>query len=142
MSPYPAAASPRQITVAFVNCFGAEPPPTAVMPVWAFEPDPENGDLLLNSATLWNCNLIVEALRVEGDDDPRPWPPCATGSGAGPTPRVRARGCRRCGCLPRRRLCAVGRGGARLRAGRGTPCHRGAAGRLAGTPRRFCFLAR
>jgi len=65
MSPYPAAASPRQITVAFVNCFGAEPPPTAVMPVWAFEPDPENSDLLLSSATLWNCNLLAEALRVE-----------------------------------------------------------------------------
>ena len=42
------------------------------MPVWAFEPDPDNGDVLLSSATLWNCNLLVEALRVEDDDDPAP----------------------------------------------------------------------
>jgi len=50
----------------------AEAPPAAVMPVWAFEPDPDNADVLLNSATLWNCNLLVEALRVVDDDDPRP----------------------------------------------------------------------
>lgn len=50
----------------------AEPPPAAVMPVWAFEPDPGNANVLLSSATLWNCNLLVEALRVEGDDEPTP----------------------------------------------------------------------
>jgi len=50
----------------------AEAPPAAVMPVWAFEPDPGNADVLLSSAALWNCNLLVEALRVEDDDDPTP----------------------------------------------------------------------
>jgi len=60
----------------------AEPPPAAVMPVWAFEPDPDNADVLLNSATLWNCNLLVDALPVEDDDNltRRPWPRCGSGS--------------------------------------------------------------
>jgi len=52
----------------------AEAPPVAVMPVWAFEPDPDNADVMLSSATLWNCSLLVEALRVADDDDPRPVP--------------------------------------------------------------------
>jgi hypothetical protein len=29
-------------------------------------------DVLLSSATRWNVNLLVEALRVEDDDDPVP----------------------------------------------------------------------
>jgi hypothetical protein len=75
-----------------------EPPPAALMPVWAFEPDGGSEDVLRSSATLWNVNLLVEALRVEDDDDPVPvasvrdrfarWV-AAAGSG----PRWRPRGC-------------------------------------------------
>ena len=39
---------------------------------WAFEPDGGSEDVLLSSATLWNVNLLVEALRVEDDDNPVP----------------------------------------------------------------------
>jgi hypothetical protein len=42
------------------------------MPVWAFEPDGGSEDLLLSSATLWNVNLLVEALCVGDEDDPVP----------------------------------------------------------------------
>jgi hypothetical protein len=42
------------------------------MPVWAFEPDGGTEDVLLSSAKLWNVNLLVEALRVEDDDDSVP----------------------------------------------------------------------
>jgi hypothetical protein len=52
----------------------AEPAPAALMPVWAFEPDGGSEDVLLSSATPWNVNLLVEALRVEDDDDPVPVP--------------------------------------------------------------------
>ena len=48
-----------------------EPAPAAVMPVWAFEPEGGSEDGLLNSARLWNTDLLVEALRVE-DDAPVP----------------------------------------------------------------------
>jgi hypothetical protein len=51
-----------------------DPAPTAVMPVWPFEPDPGNEDVLLSSARLWGTDLLVEALRVEDDDDPTPVP--------------------------------------------------------------------
>ena len=51
-----------------------EPAPAAVMPVWAFEPEAGNEDVLLSSAALWNSNLLVEALRVESDDVPVPAP--------------------------------------------------------------------
>jgi hypothetical protein len=51
-----------------------EPPPAALMPVWAFEPDAGSEDALLSSAVLWNSNLLVEALRVADDDDPTPVP--------------------------------------------------------------------
>jgi hypothetical protein len=54
------------------SVLAAEPPPAALMPVWAFEPDDGNEDVLLSSATLWNVNLLVEALRVEDEDDPVP----------------------------------------------------------------------
>jgi hypothetical protein len=47
-----------------------EPPPAALMPVWSFEPDAGSEDALLSSALLWGSNLLVEALRVAGDDDP------------------------------------------------------------------------
>jgi hypothetical protein len=50
----------------------AEPAPAALMPVWAFESDGGTEDVLLSSAKLWNVNLLVEALRVEDDDDPVP----------------------------------------------------------------------
>ena len=53
---------------------GSDPPPTAVMPVWAFEPEACGGDVLLSSARVWGTDLLVEALRVEGDDDPAPVP--------------------------------------------------------------------
>ncbi len=49
-----------------------EPVPAAVMPVWAFEPEGGSDDILVSSARLWGSDLLVEALRVEDDDDPRP----------------------------------------------------------------------
>ena len=49
-----------------------EPACAAVMPVWAFEPEGEGEDVLLSSATLWNSNVLIEALRVESDDVPVP----------------------------------------------------------------------
>jgi hypothetical protein len=36
-----------------------EPPPAAVMPVWAFEPDGGSEDPLLSSARLWGTDLLV-----------------------------------------------------------------------------------
>ena len=48
--------------------------PAAVMPVWAFEPDGGSEDVLLSSARLWGTDLLVEALRVEDEDDPAPVP--------------------------------------------------------------------
>jgi hypothetical protein len=51
---------------------GLEPEPVAVMPVWAFQPEGGNEDALLSSTRLWNCDVLVEALRVEDDDDPVP----------------------------------------------------------------------
>ena len=51
-----------------------EPAPAAVTPVWAFEPEAGNDDVLLCSAALWNSNLLVEALRVESDDVSVPVP--------------------------------------------------------------------
>ena len=50
------------------------PAPAAVMPVWPFEPEGGGGDALLSSARLWGVDLLVEALRVEDDDDPTPVP--------------------------------------------------------------------
>lgn len=49
-----------------------EPPPAALMPVWSFEPEAGSEDALLSSATLWNSDLLVEALRVADDDDATP----------------------------------------------------------------------
>jgi hypothetical protein len=51
---------------------GREPAPAAVIPVWAFEPEGGSDDVLLSSARLWGSDLLVEALRVEDDDDPQP----------------------------------------------------------------------
>jgi hypothetical protein len=51
---------------------GREPAPAAVMPVWAFEPEGTSDDVLISSARLWGVDLLVEALRVEDDDDPKP----------------------------------------------------------------------
>jgi hypothetical protein len=48
--------------------------PIALMQVWAFKPDGAGDDVLVSSATLWGANLLVEALRVEDDDDPTPVP--------------------------------------------------------------------
>jgi hypothetical protein len=69
-----------------------EPEPAALMPVWAFEPDGGSEDVLLSSATLWNVNLLVEALRVEDEDDPVPVPAVrerfarwVAAAGSGPT---------------------------------------------------------
>jgi len=47
---------------------------TALMPVWPFVPESGGGDALLSSARLWGVDLLVEALRVEEDDDPTPAP--------------------------------------------------------------------
>jgi hypothetical protein len=44
------------------------------MPVWAFEPEGETEDVLLSSGMLWGADLLIEALRVEGDDNPVPVP--------------------------------------------------------------------
>jgi|HubBroStandDraft_1064217.scaffolds.fasta_scaffold247317_1 hypothetical protein len=51
-----------------------DPAPAAVMPLWPFEPEGGSGDVMLSSATLWGVDLLVEALRVEDDDDPTPVP--------------------------------------------------------------------
>jgi hypothetical protein len=51
---------------------GREPEPIAVVPVWAFEPESSSNDVLLSSARLWGTDLLVEALRVEDDDNPVP----------------------------------------------------------------------
>lgn len=48
----------------------AEPTPAAVMPVWAFEPEDGNGDVLLSSANLGGTDVLVVALRVDEDDPP------------------------------------------------------------------------
>jgi len=53
---------------------GSGPAPAAIMPVWAFEPEGGSEDALLSSARLWNTDLLVEAPRVEDDDDPAPVP--------------------------------------------------------------------
>jgi hypothetical protein len=52
----------------------SDPAPAAVMPVWPFEPEGGSGDAMLSSARLWDVDLLVEALRVEDDDDPTPVP--------------------------------------------------------------------
>lgn len=46
--------------------------PVAIMPVWAFLPEGEGEDVLLSSGRLWGTDLLIEALRVEDDDDPAP----------------------------------------------------------------------
>jgi len=51
---------------------GSDPEPAAVMPVWEFEPEDGSDDVLLSSARLWGSDLMVEALRVESEDDPTP----------------------------------------------------------------------
>ena len=58
---------------------GSDPDPVAAMSVWPFEPECRGSDVLLSSARLWGTDLLVEALRVEGE-----------GEGA-PVPAVRAR---------------------------------------------------
>jgi hypothetical protein len=44
------------------------------MPVWPFEPVGGSVDALLSSARVWGTDLLVEALLVEGDEDPTPAP--------------------------------------------------------------------
>ena len=51
---------------------GSDPPPAAVMIVWAFEPEDGSDDVLINSAMVWGTDLLAEALRIAGDDDPVP----------------------------------------------------------------------
>jgi hypothetical protein len=70
----------------------AEPAPAALMPVWAFGSDGGSEDVLLSSATLWNVNVLVEALRLEDDDHPVPVPAVrerferwVAAAGSGPT---------------------------------------------------------
>jgi hypothetical protein len=70
----------------------AEPAAAALMPVWAFEPDGGSEDVLLSSVTLWNVNLLIDALRVDDDDHPVPVPAVrerfqrwVAAAGSGPT---------------------------------------------------------
>ena len=51
---------------------GSDPDPVAAMPVWAFEPECDEADVLISSARLWGVDLLVEALRVEDDEDAAP----------------------------------------------------------------------
>lgn len=51
--------------------------PTAIMPLWAFASDGGNDDVLVTTARLWGCDLHVEALRVESDEEPSPVPSVA-----------------------------------------------------------------
>jgi hypothetical protein len=44
------------------------------MPVWPFELEGGSADVLVSSARLWDVDVLVEALRVEDDDDPTPAP--------------------------------------------------------------------
>jgi hypothetical protein len=91
---------------------GSDPEPAAVMPVWGFEPEGGSEDVLVSSARLWGADLLVEALRVMGDDDPTPvpsvrgrfrslvgrgrrWPGAVDGAAAGSRRMLRA--FRRCG---------------------------------------------
>ncbi len=49
--------------------------PVAVMPIWPFEPegeDPADPDVLLSSGRLWGADVLIEALRVGGPDNPVP----------------------------------------------------------------------
>ena len=51
--------------------------PAAVMPVWPFEAegdDPGDRDVLLSSGRLWGVDVLLEALRVDGPDNPVPVP--------------------------------------------------------------------
>jgi hypothetical protein len=54
-----------------------EPAPAAVMPVWAFAPEGDDSgdqDVLLSSGRLWGTDLLIEALRVESEQQPAPVP--------------------------------------------------------------------
>ena len=51
---------------------GSDQPPVAVMPVWAFEPEAGSEDVLLSSARLWGADLLLEALRLDGEEDAQP----------------------------------------------------------------------
>ncbi len=62
------AALPRK--AGFVP--GSDPPPVAVMPVWAFELEADNEDVLLSSARLWGADLLLEALRLDDEEDAQP----------------------------------------------------------------------
>ena len=45
------------------------------MPVWAFEPEGDDSgdqDVLLNSGRLWGTDVLIEALRVESEQQPSP----------------------------------------------------------------------
>lgn len=50
------------------NRVGGDPAPVAVMPVWPFEPEGPEADVMLSSARLWGVDLLVEALRVDDDE--------------------------------------------------------------------------
>ena len=53
-----------------LSCTGSDPRPDAVMTGWPVESGRGGGDVLLSSARLWGVDLLLEALRVEGEDDP------------------------------------------------------------------------
>ena len=54
---------------------GAEP--AAVAPVWPFDREGVNDDIMVSSARLWGVDLLVEALRVRDENDPVPVPSVA-----------------------------------------------------------------
>ena len=51
--------------------------PCALMPIWRFEPESHGvpaADILLSSGRLWGADVVIEAVRVEGDNAPTPAP--------------------------------------------------------------------
>jgi hypothetical protein len=45
------------------------------MRVWEFDSEGESEDVLLGSGALWNTDVLIEALRVEDDENQEPWRP-------------------------------------------------------------------
>jgi hypothetical protein len=63
--------------IAKTNTKSGEPAPVAVMPVWAFAPegdDSDDQDVLLSSGWLWGADVLIEALRMESEQQPAPTP--------------------------------------------------------------------
>jgi hypothetical protein len=51
------------------------PAPTAVMPIWPFEPEGGGSrDVLVGSGRVWGADVLLEALRVDDPDSAEPMP--------------------------------------------------------------------